>query len=143
MQRRTDAIQGFTLVEILIVVVILGILAAIVIPQFTDTVSNAASTTTYSELQKLRRHIGVYQARHSQQLPAVTAGNGTWGQLVGPEHFLAPPVNAWVGGVNSRMIVLGNGPDTGYQTAYGWIFDPATGDVWAGGFDINDHPFPR
>jgi hypothetical protein len=30
-----------------------------------------------------------------------------------------------------------------YQTGYGWIFDPVSGNLWAGGFDGQDQPFPR
>lgn len=46
--------HGFTLVEILIVVIILGILAAIVIPQFTSASQNARVSGTLSTLQTLR-----------------------------------------------------------------------------------------
>jgi len=42
--RRTVRKGGFTLVEILIVVIILGILAAIVIPQFTSASRTPART---------------------------------------------------------------------------------------------------
>lgn len=137
--------RAFTLVEILIVVVILGILAAIVIPAFNSTVSDSAATTTYSELQKLRRHIGVYKARHADALPNVVAGDGSWGELVSPDHFLSPPVNAWVGGANSRVIVVMPNavPDAAYHTNYGWIYDPNNGDIFAAGFDANDNPLPR
>ena len=42
--------RGFTLVEILIVVIILGILAAIVIPQFTSASSDARNSSVASTL---------------------------------------------------------------------------------------------
>jgi len=51
---RARVASAFTLVEILIVVIILGILAAIVIPQFTSATQDAKSAATYNELQKLR-----------------------------------------------------------------------------------------
>lgn len=137
--------KAFTLVEILIVVVILGILAAIVTALFNTTVDDAAQQATSNELAKLRRHVEVYKIRNNQELPDVIEGDGKegWGQLVGDEHFLAPPVNAWVGGDNARVIVFGDTPDTGYHRDYGWIYDPTTGFVRAGGFDEDDKPFPR
>src|SRR5436190_447295 len=96
--------HAFTLVEILIVVVILGILAAISVPQFARATAEAASTATYNEVQKLRRAVEVYQCRNGGGLPAVTSGDGTWGQIVGAhgEYLLAAPVNSWIGGANSK-----------------------------------------
>jgi general secretion pathway protein G len=139
----TPVRRAFTLVEILIVVVILGILAAIVVPQMTGATQDASINTTYSELQKIRRHVLIYKARNANALPDVAEDSGTWGQLIGSEHLLSAPINAWVGSENSRRIVFGNAPDAAYQQDYGWIFDPDTGNVWAGGFDANDEPLPR
>lgn len=136
--------RAFTLVEILIVVVILGILAAIVIPQFANVSSDTQRSATYYELQKLRKAVGVYRVRNSDALPLVTAGDGTWGPLVGRgDYMLAAPINAWVGAANAKAVVLGTAPDTSYHTNYGWIFDASTGDVWAAGFDGQDNPLPR
>ena len=134
---------AFTLVEVLIVVVILGTLAAIVIPQFARAADESAATTTFSELQKIRRHVGVFQARNSNTLPDVSEGDGTWGQLVSRDHFLSPPTNAWVGGEHARVVKFGTGPDTAFQADHGWIFNPQTGEVWAGSFDARDVPLPR
>jgi prepilin-type N-terminal cleavage/methylation domain-containing protein len=141
MKHRTQ--PAFTLVEILIVVVILGILASIAVMGFAGATSDAQASCTASELQKMRRQIGVYQARNTQHLPSVTPGDGTWGEIIGRDYLLSPPTNAWVGGANAKVIVFGTAPDTVYQTDYGWIFNPATGDVYAGGFDSSDHPLPR
>jgi general secretion pathway protein G len=136
-------VRAFTLIEILIVVVILGILAAIVVPQISRATEEAASTATYNELQKIRRHIEVYRIRHNGNYPSVAAGDGTWGEIIGPDHLMSPPTNAWVGGATSRVIVFGTAPDGAYQTAHGWIYDPATGAVWAGSFDALDQPISR
>jgi len=135
--------RGFTLVEILIVVVIMGILAAVVTPQFTSATQEAASQATYTELQKIRRHVEIFRARNADHLPDVQEGDGTWGQLVSSEHLMAPPVNAWVNGENSRQIVFGDAPDAEFHQDYAWIYNPATGDIWAAGFDEDDEPLPR
>ena len=70
MQRKT---RGFTLVEILIVVIILGILAAIVIPQFTNASNDARNNSIASTLQTLRSQIELYKIQHSDTPPAVTS----------------------------------------------------------------------
>lgn len=137
--------RAFTLVEILIVVVILGILAAIIVPQFAGAVEDSAVTTTKSELEKLRRALEVYQVRNENSLPTVLAGDGTWGDLIVSTgaYLKEPPANPYVGGANARVIVLADTPDSAYQTDYAWVYDDSTGEIWAGGFDIDDQPLPR
>lgn len=137
--------RAFTLVEILIVVVILGILAAIVVPQFVGAVEESAITTTKSELEKLRRAIEVFEVRNENALPTVVAGDGTWGDLIVSTgaYLKEPPTNPYVGGANARVIILANAPDGAYQTEHAWVYDDSSGQIWAGGFDANDEPLPR
>lgn len=66
--------QGFTLVEILIVVIILGILAAIVIPQFTNASQDARRSSLSSQLQTLRSQIELYKLQHKDLLPNIVGG---------------------------------------------------------------------
>ena len=66
--------SGFTLVEILIVVVILGILAAIVIPQFTSASTEAKESALVSDLQSMRSQIELYKIHHNDNLPGVANG---------------------------------------------------------------------
>ena len=61
--------SGFTLVEILIMVVILGILAAIVIPQFTGASTEARTSSLCSGLQMMRSQIELYKIQHNDNLP--------------------------------------------------------------------------
>ncbi len=140
-----SARNAFTLVEILIVVIILGILAAVVVPQFIGAVEETSIGTTQSELTKLRRAIEVFQVRNQNGLPTVTAGDGTWGDLIANngEYLKEPPANPYVGGANARVIVLGTAADSSYQESYGWIYNDTTGEIWAGGFDADDEPLPR
>ena len=66
-------VRGFTLVEILIVVIILGILAAIVIPQFTNASNDARNSSVQSTLQSLRGQIELYKIQHSDTAPDVAS----------------------------------------------------------------------
>jgi len=135
---------AFTLIEVLIVVMILGILATIVIPQLAGATEDAEIETARHELYKLRRAIEVYEAVNNNTLPNVTEGDGTWGALTsGNQYLKSAPVNPYVGGANAGVIVFGAGPDAEYQSNYGWIYDPATGQVWAGSFDNADQPHPK
>src|SRR3954453_3386064 len=83
---------AFTLVEILIVVIILGLLAAIVIPQFTNASQDARESALASQLQTLRSQIELYKLQHGDVLPDLvtdwtpltTASIGADGNSVGP-----------------------------------------------------------
>ena len=68
-----QAKRGFTLVEILIVVVILGILAAIVIPQFTQASTEAKQNSLCSDLQTLRSQIELYKVQHNDTAPRMAS----------------------------------------------------------------------
>src|SRR3954462_13179873 len=65
---------GFTLVEILIVVIILGILVAIVIPQFTNASQDARESSLLSQLQTLRSQIELYKLQHRDVIPNLVGG---------------------------------------------------------------------
>ncbi|MEX0777595.1 MAG: prepilin-type N-terminal cleavage/methylation domain-containing protein [Phycisphaeraceae bacterium] len=78
MTARNRKLHGFTLVEILIVVVILGILAAIVIPQFTNASESAKLSSLSSQLQTIRSQLELYQVQHKGGYPTIDA---TWTKL--------------------------------------------------------------
>jgi general secretion pathway protein G len=80
-RRRHPDIRGFTLVEILIVVIILGILATIVIPQFTAASQDARRSSLASQLQTLRAQIDLYKLQHVDENPP---GLNTAGNIDGP-----------------------------------------------------------
>jgi general secretion pathway protein G len=140
---------GFTLVEILIVVIILGILAAIVIPQFTSASQDARKNSLVSQLQTLRSQLELYKLQHLDQLPStLIGGTPAWTQLTvktdatgatgtstafpfGP-YLQADPVNP----LNSQTAVLvvtvdqtGGGAVTG-GTNKGFIINSSNGKIW-------------
>jgi len=69
--------SGFTLIEILIVVIILGILAAIVIPQFSSASNDARKSNVVTTVQTLRSQIALYKLQHADKLPNLVGGTPT------------------------------------------------------------------
>ena len=67
MRRRLSS--GFTLVELLVVVVILGVLAAIAIPQFTSNTEDAKLAALDSSLSELRNSVELYYHQHNAVYP--------------------------------------------------------------------------
>jgi type II secretion system protein G len=72
---RKFAQAGFTLVELLIVVIILAILAAIVIPQFSSSTTDAQESALDANLSSLRSSIELYKVQHTAY-PGGTASSG-------------------------------------------------------------------
>lgn len=63
--------SGFTLVEILIVVVILGTLASIIIPRFSTATEQARDSMLKENLKNIRTQISIYQIQHQDIPPGV------------------------------------------------------------------------
>ncbi|HUV40900.1 MAG TPA: prepilin-type N-terminal cleavage/methylation domain-containing protein [Sedimentisphaerales bacterium] len=140
--------KGFTLVEILIVVVILGILAAIVIPQFSNASTEARQASLVSDLQSARAAIELYKIQHKDDMPGVSASfeycltectdidgvasagdPGDWG-VYGP-YLERIPTNPFNDSNSVRIDGAAAGADTD-----GWRFDSTRGDFQAD--DIED-----
>lgn len=86
--RRPRLQDGFTLVELLIVVVILGVLAAIAIPQFSASTDDSKAAALDATLSNLRTAIELYYQQHGSYPSAVAAG-GSFGAVNTEAAFVA------------------------------------------------------
>jgi len=121
--------KGFTLVEILIVVIILGILAAIVIPQFTEASNDARESALASDLQTARSQLELYKVQHLELYPGKDASSGSFDAALFKEQ-LTSRSNA-KGEVGTDAATYPFGP---YLQKFPTNpFASANGDVTAGG----------
>ncbi|MCP3905016.1 MAG: prepilin-type N-terminal cleavage/methylation domain-containing protein [Planctomycetes bacterium] len=122
--------RAFTLIEILIVVVILGILAAIVIPQFTDASTEAMESSVRAQLQTIRGQIELFKVQN----PASTAyddGSAVadfWGPLVVNDYLQQAPKNPMQN--NSTTVAIAPAVGVGWVWLAGDLtaVDPTGGD---------------
>lgn len=135
--------KGFTLVEILIVVVILGILAAIVVPQFTNATQDAQAGNIKAQLDTLNNQIELFRARTNAYPSAAdyastattNSAYKTWGVLIDGGYVKAPPVNP-VNGSSSVGTAAGASDgwwwDTTTKSLKACYFDSTTGKITPG-----------
>lgn len=122
--------KAFTLVEILIVVIILGILAAIVVPQFTSASEEAQLSNAQSQLQTIRNMIELYRVRNNGDYPTCFAA-GNWGDaagataeargLLGGDYLRSAPVNPRTG--SSTVAAGGEAEAQNVAATDGWYWE--------------------
>ena len=69
--------KAFTLVELILVITILGILAALVLPTFQGNVATAKESASKSNLMTIRTQIELYKLQHNGYPPGYVNGVGT------------------------------------------------------------------
>jgi len=69
--------SGFTLIEMLIVIIVLGILAMIIVPQITISTDDAKVSTLQSNVAGIRSAIEVYYVQHANTYPGENDITGT------------------------------------------------------------------
>ncbi len=116
--------HGFTLIEILIVVVILGILAAIVIPQFTDAAAEASRSNLQTQLQTLRSQIELYNVQNpADAYDDVTTVDSTfWDPLIQGNYLMTWPKNP----LQNNSTTVADAPGVGV----GWVWSEIGGNAW-------------
>ncbi len=70
MYRNPTPRKGFSLVELVIVIVILGVIAAIAIPRISSGSKNAGEAALRANLQSVRNAIDWYYSEHNNKFPA-------------------------------------------------------------------------
>jgi prepilin-type N-terminal cleavage/methylation domain-containing protein len=149
---RVASKRAFTLLEILIVLAIMGILAGIVVPQFTRSSDDARYASTVQNLQYLRGRIDLFRNEHEGRLPGAmsdldpdttfrdhmilpTNEAGTTGAFADPTFPYGPyihnqlPANPFNGSRTVQNVgtfpATAPGGDTGVDP--GWIFERTSG----------------
>ena len=143
MSNRPAARSGFTLVEVMIVVAILALLAAVALPQFTSTKEEGKASAMVSSLSVLRTAVDSYWTQHDkfpgqasaaefadQLLKATnkagTTGSGT-GFGYGPYIRTGKlPVNSLTGTTTIKVVTTMPTAPTGTEA---WLYASATGEI--------------
>ena len=146
-RRGCEMKRAFTLVEILIVVAILGILAAVVVPGLQGHITEAKGAAAKDNLHTLRNAVELYALRHNgvspgypnddpTQTPAFLVFVMQMGNKSFDGYYLSDiPENPF----NELRTIRALGNEEEFPTdatgSFGWIYKPATRDFridWPG-----------
>jgi prepilin-type N-terminal cleavage/methylation domain-containing protein len=142
MKQRTET--GFSIVELIIVVAVLGIMAAIVVPQFQRYSVDAKESVAKEGLRMLRSGIEVYTAQNGG-IPPGYVDNDPLGLLdpgvfvtqltQGKRYMSEMPENPFNGLDSIKIIGNSESFPSGPSGQFGWVYQPATKTIrldWSG-----------
>lgn len=156
--------RAFTLIEILVVVVLLGILAGVVLPVIAGGAISARESALASDLQMLRRYVLIYKGQHKEVAPGYPNGDttqaptdqaffdqmtlssnssgqtapvGTPGFERGP-YLMKMPVNPLNNLDTIQMLADGASFPANGDDSHGWIYKAATAEIRADCSGAND-----
>jgi type II secretory pathway pseudopilin PulG len=147
--------------------VIIGILATIVIPQFSDASHQARENALKDDLRYMRTQVGVYKAQHRDVPPGYPGGDTTQAPTLaafasqmtlatnelGQDNPVNTPVFKYGPYINrmprnplnglDTVAIVAAGPMPGPDDSTGWIYQPQTQAFIANttGNDANGTPY--
>ena len=121
--------NGFTLIELMIVVAIIGILVALAIPRYGDMIEKANHGATLGNLAAIRSAINIYYGQNSAMPDSLDVQNNMFGSVMGS---VLPGVKVrYPAGVNSPYgdaVTYGTGVPS--SSGAGWFYDNAKGYIY-------------
>ncbi len=121
--------SAFSLVELVVVVLIIGILAAVAAPKMFDTAGDARDSATRASLGILRDAVELHRAQNGTYPTAANITTAIRPFIKGP----FPRVQTTrVPGPNQNALVVGSTADplaVVASSTNGWVYNETTGDI--------------